>query len=327
MSRLRSFRVIAFAAVAVLALSAGGNTYLGTRAERENPPIGTFLEQSGVKLHYVDVGEGEPIVLLHGNGAMIEDFKSSGLMDMVARRYRVIAFDRPGFGHSTRPDGEAWTPGAQARLFTAALGKLGVKKAVIVGHSWGALVAATMALQAPGTVSGLVLAAGYFYPDQRVDVHIAGLLATPGLNEAVSYAVTPSLSRLLWPQVMSKVFGPDDVPGKFAGFSREMALRPWQLEAATEEAGMLPEATAHTAPLYGDLTMPVSIVVGTGDRLVDPRQSIRLHEDIPHSNLRVVPHAGHMVQQTATYELMGAIDEVSYFARQRALDTAEPVAH
>jgi len=51
----------------------------------------------------VERGEGEPLVLLHGNGSMIQDFKSSGLIDMAAAEYRVIAFDRPGHGHSDRP--------------------------------------------------------------------------------------------------------------------------------------------------------------------------------------------------------------------------------
>ena len=72
-------------------------------AERANPPRGQFINVCGVRLHYVERGAGKPLVLLHGNGSMIQDFETSGLIDAAAKHYRVIAFDRPGFGYSERP--------------------------------------------------------------------------------------------------------------------------------------------------------------------------------------------------------------------------------
>ncbi|GEO17738.1 hypothetical protein MAE02_54340 [Microvirga aerophila] len=67
-------------------------------AERKTPPMGRFLDVDGVGLHYIERGEGEPIVLIHGNGTMIQDFTISDLVDRLASRYRVIVFDRPGYG-------------------------------------------------------------------------------------------------------------------------------------------------------------------------------------------------------------------------------------
>lgn len=94
------------AAVAVtLGVSALLNHCLARRAEAKNPPSGRFLEVDGVRLHYAEFGNGPPLVLLHGNGSMIEDFTSSGLVDLAMQTHRVIVFDRPGFGHSTRPRG------------------------------------------------------------------------------------------------------------------------------------------------------------------------------------------------------------------------------
>ena len=91
----------AVVAVAALAASALVNRDLAAKAERDNPARGQFVEIDGVRLHYVERGNGEPLVLLHGNGSMIQDFESSGLLDMAAAKYRVIAFDRPGYGHTT----------------------------------------------------------------------------------------------------------------------------------------------------------------------------------------------------------------------------------
>jgi len=111
--------------VAALAVVALVNRYLARKAERDNPPQGRFIDVDGVRLHYIDRGSGTTIVLLHGNGSMIQDFESSGVLETAARKYRVIAFDRPGFGYSTRPRGIVWTADAQAELIHRALGQMG----------------------------------------------------------------------------------------------------------------------------------------------------------------------------------------------------------
>lgn len=132
--RSRTWR-LGLAAVGVLAATAVVNHQLARRAERHNPPVGRFIDVDSVRLHYLERGEGPPLVLLHGNGSMIHDFLSSGLVGMAARQHRVIVFDRPGYGHSTRPRGRVWSPQAQADLFRAALDRLGVSQAVVLGHS------------------------------------------------------------------------------------------------------------------------------------------------------------------------------------------------
>src|SRR4030081_1946285 len=77
--------VVAAATVGALAISALVNRHLAKNAETDNPPAGQFLEVDGVRLHYVERGSGSPLVLLHGNGSMIEDFDCSGLIDLAAR--------------------------------------------------------------------------------------------------------------------------------------------------------------------------------------------------------------------------------------------------
>jgi hypothetical protein len=101
---------------AALAAAAVFNVYQARRVERRNPPRGRFIEVDGVRLHYLDQGEGPPVVLLHGNIVTAEDFAYSGLLDLAAEHHRVIAFDRPGMGYSDRPNGRLWTPRAQADL-------------------------------------------------------------------------------------------------------------------------------------------------------------------------------------------------------------------
>lgn len=309
----------ALAAAGVLAASALANDRLARRAERQNPPSGRFIEVDGVRLHVIERGEGAPLVLLHGNGSMIEDFTSSGLVGLAAKRHRVIVFDRPGYGHSTRPRRRIWSPRAQADLIHRALGRMGVSQAVVLGHSWGASVAVALALRHPEAVRGLVLASGYYYPTVRPDMALMSAPAVPVLGDVARYTVAPVVSRLIWPLLMRKIFGPAPVPPKFGRFPKEMAIRPSQLRAEAAESALLIPAAAATASQYPNLTMPVVIVAGSGDRLIDPdRQSRRLHEALPRSTFRKVAGSGHMVHQTRPEAVMAAIDEA--FAQAEGSD-------
>jgi pimeloyl-ACP methyl ester carboxylesterase len=303
------------AAVASLATAAFVNRCLAKKAERDNPPIGNFIEVDGVRLHYLDRGSGEPIVLLHGNGSMIQDFRSSGLIEMASQKYRVIAFDRPGFGHTARPRGTIWTPEAQADLIHRALTQIGISRAKVLGHSWGTRVALALALKYPEAVSGLVLASGYYYPTIRADVVLLSAPAVPVIGDVISHTVSPILSRVLWPFLLRKIFGPAMVPGKFKEFPKEMTFRPSQIRAsAAETALMIPSAFSLRGE-YASVKMPVSIIATEEDRIVDiERQSARLHRDIKHSKFRRVTNTGHMVHQTAPAEVMAAIGDAGQTA-------------
>src|SRR6185503_14990260 len=254
------------------------------KAERDNPPAGRFLDVNGVRLHYVERGTGDAVVLLHGNGSMIQDFESSGLIDLAAKDHRVIVFDRPGFGHSERPRSVVWTPDAQADLIKAALERLGVSNAIVLGHSWGASVAVALALKYPGLVRGLVLASGYYYPTVRPDVVALSVPSVPVVGDILSHTISPLLSRVIWPLMLKKIFGPRSVPEKFGAFPKEMALRPSQIRAsAAESALMIPDAFK-LRHQYVNLNMPVVIIAGEDDRLIDiDTQSARLHSEIPQS--------------------------------------------
>ncbi|RYF02508.1 MAG: alpha/beta hydrolase, partial [Oxalobacteraceae bacterium] len=162
------------------------NRAAARRAEAQSPPVGKFIEVDDVRLHYVDRGKGPVVVLLHGNGVMLQDFEVSGVLGLAAEHHRVIAFDRPGFGYSARPRSTIWTASAQAALIAQALVQLDAGPAVIVGHSWGTIVALTMALDHPADVLGLVLVSGYYYGSARPDVVPSSVPAIPVLGDIIA---------------------------------------------------------------------------------------------------------------------------------------------
>jgi pimeloyl-ACP methyl ester carboxylesterase len=265
-------------------------------AERRYPPIGHFLVADGVRLHYIERGEGEPLVLIHGNGTMIQDFTVSGLVDRLVERYRVIVIDRPGYGYSTRPR-QLWTPRAHARLFHKALGQLGVERAMVYGHSWGTLVAVALALEAPELVRGLVLGSGYYYPTLRADTFLLSPPAIPVIGDAMRYTVSPLLARAMLPGLIKRVFQPAAVPERFDRlFPKALMLRPLQLRAAAEDAALMAPSVMELERHYRELTIPVTIIAGADDQIADVgRQSARLHRELPGSEFISLPGLGHMI--------------------------------
>ena len=123
----------------------------------------------------------------------------------------------------------------------------------------------------------------------------------------------------MWPVMLSKIFGPRPVPDKFKGFPKEMALRPSQIRASAAETGLMtPDAFAQGGR-YAELKMPVVIVAGDEDKLIDTEtQSARLHRDVSQSSFVRIPGNGHMIQQTATERVMSAIVEVAQTSKKLA---------
>jgi pimeloyl-ACP methyl ester carboxylesterase len=281
-------------------------------AERRYQPIGHFLDVDGVRLHYIERGQGDALVLIHGNGTMIQDFTVSGLVDRLAERYRVIVIDRPGYGYSSRPR-HLWTPRAHARLFQKALTQLGVEKALVYGHSWGTLVAVALALEFPSFVRGLVLGSGYYYPTLRADTFLLSPPAIPVIGDGMRYTVSPLLARALLPGLIKRVFQPAEVPERFDRlFPKPLMLRPLQLRAAAEDAALMTPSVMELSRNYHELKGPVTIITGADDQIADVRrQSERLHRELPHSEFIALPGLGHMIHHLAPDAVIQEIDRLA----------------
>ena len=311
-----SFAVTANGIVATavaVSLAALANHMLAVRAEQRNPPQGKFISIDGVRLHYIERGTGPVVVLLHGNGTMAKDFLQSGVLDLLAQDHRVIAFDRPGYGFSERPRTRVWTPDAQAELLSAALDELGVSKAVIVGHSWGTLVAIALALRNPAAMAGLVLLSGYYFPSVRADVAIGAWPSIPLLGDVLRYTISPLIGRLMAPAAYKKMFAPSPVPPHFAReFPLELAVRPSQIRASAAETALMIPAVAGLAEHYRELSMPVAIVSGADDKVVDAEgQSGRLNGELPQSVMHYIPGAGHMLPHIVPDEIAGIVRDIA----------------
>lgn len=278
---------------------------------RRHAPLGRMVEFKGVAVHVVERGQGPVLVLIHGNGTSVEDWQASGLLDRLARDYRVIAIDRPGYGHSTRPRTTLWTPAAQAALIGRVLRVMGVTDPVVVGHSFGTLVAVALGLGKEPRVAGLVLLSGYYYPSMRVDVLVGAPPAIPLIGDVLRHTVSPVMGAATFRGVAAGLFAPAELDERFMTANRDLALRPSQIRAEAADAALMVPSAVGLAKRCTDLAMPVGIAAGDGDLLVDATdESERLHRELPGSLFRRVAGAGHMVHYSHQDEVVDLIADV-----------------
>jgi pimeloyl-ACP methyl ester carboxylesterase len=308
---LPSWIFVLLVIAAILAAMAILNMVLAALAERRHPPTGSFMEVNGARLHYSDRGTGRPVLLLHGNAVAGDDYNTSGVAEQLVGSYRVLIFDRPGFGYSARPRGRVWTAGQQADLIHAAMGRLGVERAVVVGHSWGTLVALALAERHPASTVGLVLLSGYYFPAPRLDALLVAPAAVPVLGDILRYTISPLFGRLMMPLMKRAMFAPAAVTERFRReYSTSLAVRPSQLRATAQDGALMMSDAAGLSAGYNALVAPVAIVAGDGDKVVGSEHARRLQDTLPHGRMLMIEGAGHMVHHIATKQVVDAIEQV-----------------
>ncbi len=226
----------ALTAAAILGTTALVNARRARQAERDNPPpAASLISKASVCITSSEAKDG-PSSCCTVTAPWCRILRLAGYSNGWPNGYRVIAVDRPGFGHTNRPRSQSWTPAAQAEIVHKALVHLDIKQAIVVGHSWGTLVALSLALDHPADVRSLVLLSGYYFPTFRADVLASLPSAAPIIGDLLSYTVAPLLGRAMRSRVFRKLFAPAAVPPRFqAEFPTELSLRPSQLKASAED--------------------------------------------------------------------------------------------
>lgn len=252
--------------------------WAGRRAEREVPADGQFVEvESGgiqARLHYVDVGQGPPIVMVHGLGGQLRNF-TYALADKLAAHHRLVIIDRPRSGYSTVSAGVEPGLKDQADLIAAAIRQLGIERPLLVGHSLGGAISLSLALDHPGLVSGLALIAPLTQPQAEVPVAFRALAASGASKVGRAFLaniVAVPLGTLSAKQTTAMVFAPETPPADFATRGGgALALRPGNVYAAAFEMQAASPEMEKIVARYGELTLPVAILFAREDNILDYR--------------------------------------------------------
>ncbi len=171
----------------------------------------------------------------------------------------------------------------------------------MVGHSLGGAIALALAAGHPGRVAGLALLAPLTHPAREIPLVFRPLtIRQPWLRKLVAWTLAVPMSDLRRDEVLEMVFGPDPVPADFALRGGGMlALRPSHFMAASEDLVAGAPGMGPLVARYSELRLPVSILFGREDRILDPAANGEAFAGkVPDAALTLVP-GGHMLPITA----------------------------
>ncbi|XBQ17570.1 MAG: alpha/beta hydrolase [Oceanicaulis sp.] len=260
------------------------------------PPEGDFVTVQGVRLHHKITGpEGAPEVLvLHGASSNLND-PQAALADDLAD-YRVIWLDRPGLGWSERPEGGGdWTPEREADLIAAFLTEIGIERATVVGHSWGAAITLRLMMDHPNRTQGAVLLAPAVRANVGDPAFYNELSTWPVIGTIMTRAVVPAIGPERLQDGAESAFEPEPVPENYIERSHlPLILRPgpWRHNAA--DMARVNESLEEQEDRYGEIDQPVILLAGPEDTVVYADRHARpVAETLPRGELRLIEGAGH----------------------------------
>jgi 2-hydroxymuconate-semialdehyde hydrolase len=260
------------------------------------PEIGKSVTAMGLKTNYLEMGEGKPIVLIHGSGPGVSAYANWRLiLPKVSQYARVIAVDMAGFGYTELDPNATYTIEYWLEHLTAFLDALGVEKASFLGNSFGGVLSTHFALRNP----------------ERVE-----RIAMMGSN-LLSFELTPALDKLWGQHELSREV-----------MTEHMRFFPWDQSIITDDlitsrlnacarpdyqaafASMFPaprqnsiEALALSEEKLATLQCEALLLHGREDIVVPPDVSVRAHRAIPRSQLHMFGQTGHwvMIERTETF--------------------------
>jgi len=270
---------------------------------------GRFIELRGIQVHYKARGSGEPsMILMHG--FLSSTFSWREVIGPLSETGRVVAFDRPAFGLTERPD--AWggenpyTADFAMALTLDLMDALSVERAVLVGNSAGGALAARQALEHPERVQALILVDAAIYSEGGSRAWLRPLLATPQMRR-----IGPVLLRNVrtWGAEFGRSAWHDPAritPEIWAGYTLPLRADNWD-RALYEYT--LASQPGDLASRVSEIDMPVLVITGDDDRIVPMADSVRLASEIPNARLAILPACGHVPQEECPQAFLEVVQE------------------
>jgi len=323
-SRLMSFMTTAFAVLAAgLVALLIVNLAAARKLEARFPPRGDVVTLEGQRVHFLvmrkgrpvtrpaarSMGDAVPLLVFHGASGNLRD----GLLSFgsaLSEDRDVILFDRPGLGWSTpRRDPTLDRPDGQAQIARALLDHLGVQRAIAVGHSYGASVAAAFALSAPTRTAGLVAIAPATHPWPGGVKWFYSLASWPVVGHLFTTLVTLPVGLLRLDGAVTETFRPNPTrEGYREDAAAALLLTPRRFRANARDITALHAAVSAQAPCYSTITAPTLVLTGDRDQTVWKEiHAHGLRDQIAGARYVELPGIGHMPQHSAADRVMAEI--------------------
>lgn len=263
-------------------------------------------QRGGAKLHYHDVGDGDPLVLLHGSGPGVSGWSNFGAnLEVFAAQHRTLIVDQPGFGRSPAPELDRPYGDIAADAVIALLDELGIEQADLLGNSMGGATAVRIALAHPDRVRRLVLMG-----PGGIGVNVTGPRPTEGFKRLVDFAKEPSRERMVsWLETMvadQSLLTDELVTSRYEAATSPGALE-WFRTFLSPHAARMTGSAEPEVPLWakaGQITQPTLVTWGRDDRVVPFETGLLPLFQIRTVELHVFGPCGHwpMIERKAEFE-------------------------
>ncbi|MHB9856268.1 alpha/beta fold hydrolase [Streptomyces krungchingensis] len=259
----------------------------------------TTYDVAGRKIFAAETGDGPPVLLLHGGGpgaSGVSNYRCN--IGELAKEYRVIVPDLPGYGRSTKGIDSADPFGFLADHIRGLLDELGLHKAHLVGNSYGGACALRLALDTPDRVDRMMLMGPGGIGTTRA-------LPTPGLNSLLNYYTGQGPSRLKLEKFIRHylVFNAAEIPDSAVDERYRASIDPEVVASPPLQRPSGPNAlrTLWKMDFTRDarldrLPVPTLVLWGANDKVNRPSGGRTLAARMPNCDLYVAANTGHWVQ-------------------------------
>ena len=258
-------------------------------------PVHRDVEVFGQNIHYAEIGEGRPLVMLHGLWGGINEWQP--ILQPLARSHRVIVMDFPGFHGSDKPDVH-YHNALLSQFLAGFIDALGLEDVILMGHAMGANTATHTAVHHPQDIAALILVdgAGYRNPDRDLAKPLPeGMIRFRRVATGSTLAATRGLLE-------RRVADPSLVTDEWV--AEAYAL--W-IDAARAIGDMLLEGGDLTEEEMRGIALPTLVVWGADDRVFSPDNATRLENDIAGAEVHRIEGAGHLPQIEKTEAFLSAV--------------------
>jgi len=261
---------------------------------------------NGEKIRYLQKGNGQDILLIHGLPGSIEDWDP--IFDKLAEKYRVTAYDRPGFGYST---GEYRKHTIEDNAITAlkVIQKLKLKNVIVVGHSYGGGTTINLATKNLKGIKAYISIAGVSFHKLKPNL-LYNILLLPGIGRFLADIFIPKVGNKLVETGLKEAFEPnlEYMTEKIVNKRKKIWLNTKVIMSMVKEHKNIGKDTKEMAKLYKNIVKPLYIIQGTDDKLVPASESIKLHNIVKKSKFILLKHTCHMVQYIHPKVILNVID-------------------
>ncbi len=265
---------------------------------------GQFIDIDGEKIRYIQQGEGQNVLLIHGTPGSIEDWQP--IIDSLSSDYKITAFDRTGHGFSTA-NNYNYTIKENVNIANQLINKLELDSVVIVGHSYGGSIAAHMATTKNDKVKSYIIVASPLY--QFKPEMLYKLSTTPFIGKGITTLIGETVASQKIEEGLLNAFGGNReiLTDDFLSIRKQLWSQSKVLYSTSKERMNYANNLKETSENYKNIDKEVNILYGKNDDKLIQEDCEQLNKDIPNSEILVLENTAHFIQFERTNALLKII--------------------